>query len=230
MLHTKIKKLTASITAATVILCTSAFAANVTANTDVNVRSGPANKYGVVTVMRKGVSTEKLGTSGNWVKVKINGKTGYVYKRYLTDATPTSDKDKGEPTVIKRVVLTGDLNVRPGPGKNYKITGYTVKGEVIDVIGIYGKWYQFEDGGLYDNYISSKYTKDLTNADDTKADTKTVTITANSLHVRSGPAKTYKSLGYVKKGDKVTVTATAGDWYKIEFKKGTGYISKKYTK
>ena len=220
MLHTKITKWTASITAAAVMLCTSAFAADVTANTDVNVRSGPANKYGVVTVMRKGVTTEKLDTSGNWVKVKVNGKAGYVYKRYLDESAPDADED--EIVDIKTVSITADsLHVRSGPGKKYKALGYLHKGDTATVIGEpTGKWYKIDFGNDY-GYISNKYTKDVT--------TK-VTITAKSLHVRTGPAKTYDSLGYLKKNDKVTVIATSGDWYKIEFKKGTGYISKKYTK
>lgn len=222
MLHTKIMKIAASITATTVILCTSALAADVTAKTDVNVRSGPDNSYGVVTVMRKGVTTEKLGNSGNWIKVKVNNKTGYVYKRYLNDVKPDSEKDKDEIVETKTVSITADsLNIRSGPGKNYKIIGDLPRDATATVIGEpTGKWYKISYGNNY-GYISSKYTKDVT---------KKVTITASSLNVRSGPGKTYKSLGILKKGKTATVVATAGDWYKIEYNKDYAYISKKYTK
>lgn len=220
MLHTKITKIAASITAATVLFCTSAFAADVTANTDVNVRSGPDNSYAVVTVMRKGATTEKLGTSGNWIKVKVNNKTGYVYKRYLNDVKSDSEEDKIIET--KTVSITADsLNVRSGPGKNYKILGTLKKGKTATVIGEpTGKWYKIDYGNDY-GYISKNYTKDVT---------KKVTITASSLNVRSGPGKTYKSIGILKKGKTATVIAIANDWYKIEYGNDYGYISMKYTK
>lgn len=220
MLHTKITKIAASITAATVLFCTSAFAADVTANTDVNVRSGPDNSYAVVTVMRKGATTEKLGTSGNWIKVKVNNKTGYVYKRYLNDVKSDSEKDK-DTVETKTVSITANsLNVRSGPGAKNKVIGTLKKGKTATVVGISGDWYKIEYGNDY-GYISKNYTKDVT---------KKVTITASSLNVRSGPGKTYKSIGILKKGKTATVIAIANDWYKIEYGNDYGYISMKYTK
>lgn len=83
--------LTASISAA-------AMAANVTATTSVNVRAGAGNGYKVITVMKKGQVASKTGASGNWTKVTVNGKSGYVYNKYLTSggsaATAASSKKK----------------------------------------------------------------------------------------------------------------------------------------
>lgn len=232
MLHTRITKIAACVTAASTIFCTTAFAANVTANTDVNVRSGPDNGSAVVTVMRKGVTAEQLGTSGNWVKVTVNNKTGYVYKRYLNDVKSDSDKDK-DTAQTKTVTITADtLNVRAGAGKNTKVLGTLKKGKTATVVATSGDWYKIKYGNGY-GYISKKYAKDAA-ATTTKptetAQTKTVTITAGSLNVRAGAGKNTKILGVLKKGKTATVVATSGDWYKIKYGNGYGYISKKYAK
>ncbi len=216
MLRTKMMKLAAIAAVSAVFVCTSAFAADVVSITDVNVRSGPDNACAVVAVMKKGASAEKLGKSGNWIKVKFNEKTGYVYGRYLKD-----DLVDTEDTTKKTVSVTASsLRVRSGPGTKYNTIGYLKKDSEAVVVDTSGTWYKIEYNGKY-GYISSKYTKDVT---------KTVEVTASSLNVRSGPSTKYKSIGILKKGKTVTVVADMKDWYKIEYKDGYGYISKKYAR
>jgi uncharacterized protein YgiM (DUF1202 family) len=54
-------------------------------------------------------------------------------------------------------------------------------------------------------------------------------VTASQLNVRSGPARTYTSLGYVTKGQKLSVISKQSNgWYKINFKDKTGFVSGKY--
>ncbi|WP_394272543.1 SH3 domain-containing protein [Butyricicoccus sp.] len=218
MLRTKMMKIAASAAVSAVIVCTGAFAADVVSVTDVNVRSGPDNSCAVVAVMKKGTSAEKLGKSGNWIKVRVKGKTGYVYSKYLKDAPDSPDEAGVEKKTVS--VTASSLRVRSGPGTTYNTIGYMKKGSEAVVVETSGKWYKIEYKGKY-GYISSQYTKDVT---------KTVEITASSLHVRSGPGKEYKSIGTLKKGKTATVVAETTDWYKIEYKDGYGYISKKYAR
>ena len=218
MLRTKMMKIAASAAVSAVIVCTGAFADDVVSVTDVNVRSGPDNSCAVVAVMKKGTSAEKLGKSGNWIKVRVKGKTGYVYSKYLKDAPDSPDEAGVEKKTVS--VTASSLRVRSGPGTTYNTIGYMKKGSEAVVVETSGKWYKIEYKGKY-GYISSQYTKDVT---------KTVEITASSLHVRSGPGKEYKSIGALKKGKTATVVAETTDWYKIEYKDGYGYISKKYAR
>ena len=51
-----------------------AAAANITANTLTPVRRGAGPEYQTITAIRAGQTVEKLGTSGNWIKVNANGK------------------------------------------------------------------------------------------------------------------------------------------------------------
>ena len=50
------------------------------------------------------------------------------------------------------------------------------------------------------------------------------TVTAGSLHIRSGPGLSYPVIGYLFAGDIVTIEGTRGNWYEI----GTGFIHSKY--
>lgn len=64
-------------------------------------------------------------------------------------------------------------------------------------------------------------------------------VTANSLNIRSGPSKNYKTIGSLSKLDRVKVlTTNSNGWSKVrfeyfdngsfEFKSGTGYVYDKY--
>lgn len=103
--------LTASVTAG-------ALAANVTATTSVNVRAGAGNNYKVVTVLKKGQVVAKTGSSGNWIKVSANGKTGYVYGKYLTSGGTTTTSASKKPSTT-----TSSTGSKVYMG-NYKLTFY----------------------------------------------------------------------------------------------------------
>ena len=81
-----------------------AMAANVTAKSCVPVRAGASSNNKIVTVLKAGQTVEKNGTSGNWVKISANGKSGYVYKTYITDGgnTRTHSSKKPNDTPIEQ--------------------------------------------------------------------------------------------------------------------------------
>lgn len=55
-------------------------------------------------------------------------------------------------------------------------------------------------------------------------------VTATRLNVRSGPAKTYKKVGSLKKGASITILSTKSGWKKVQYKSLTGYVYAKYIK
>lgn len=55
-------------------------------------------------------------------------------------------------------------------------------------------------------------------------------VTAKVLNVRSGPAKTYKKVGTLKKGSSVTILSTKAGWKKVSYKGRTGYVYSKFIK
>lgn len=54
------------------------------------------------------------------------------------------------------------------------------------------------------------------------------TVTAKALNVRSGPGKTHKKVGTLKKGSSVTIVSKKSGWDKVQYKGHTGYVYSKY--
>ncbi|MCD8355625.1 MAG: SH3 domain-containing protein [Clostridia bacterium] len=200
-------------TAAAVAVCANAWAADVTANTAVNIRSGPDNSASVVCVLPKNATAEKLGNSGNWIQVKYKDKTGYVYKRFLNNAD----------TTVTAYVTASKLNVRAAPNTSATKLGTLEKNAAVEVKSTKNDWCEIEYNGKT-AYISAKY---MTTKKPEEA-TKTVYTTAD-LNVRAAANKNGKKLGVLKKGTAVTTYKLQNGWYEIKYNGKTGYISEKYT-
>ena len=126
---------------------TTAFAATeykvITADA-VNFRSGPSTSYSSLGSFNKGDKVEYLGTSGSWVQVKYDNKTGYVYGSYVGDYSYT------------KYVIATTLNVRSGAGTSYSVLGSLSKGTKVEVISTTNGWSKISYNGST-GYVSSQY-------------------------------------------------------------------------
>ena len=59
---------------------------------------------------------------------------------------------------------------------------------------------------------------------------KTYTVTASALNVRSGAGTNYGVLGIIYNGHSVTALDETDNWVKMAYNSGTGWVSKKYLK
>ncbi|MDQ0150487.1 N-acetylmuramoyl-L-alanine amidase [Eubacterium multiforme] len=60
--------------------------------------------------------------------------------------------------------------------------------------------------------------------------TKSGTVTASSLNVRSGPSTKNSIKGSLKRGSKVEILSSTKGWHKIKYKNSYGYVSADYVK
>ena len=112
----------------TATLTAGAMAANVTATTSVNVRAGAGNSYKVVTVLKQGQTVSTSGSSGNWTKVTANGKTGYVYNKYLSSsASGSTSTASSKPTASAASQSASSSSSKRYMG-NFKLTFYAGDG------------------------------------------------------------------------------------------------------
>ncbi len=122
------------------------------ASTAVYLRKSASTKSAKLATIKKGAKVTILKTSGKWLKVKYNGKTGYVYKTYVKKTFTTKDYSG-------KFKLKTDLNVRKGPGTSFVKAGTLKKGTVVTVKGKTSNgWYTITYKGAT-RYISasSKY-------------------------------------------------------------------------
>lgn len=123
-----------------------------TVTENVNFRTGPSTSYSSITVISKGSSIEVLSTSGNWVNAKYNGKTGYIYKDYVSNSTSTSETTQ----TTKYVNTTAGLNVRTGPSTSYAKIVTLSYGQSVNVLSTSNGWSKINYSGST-GYVSSQY-------------------------------------------------------------------------
>ena len=117
----------------------------------VNIRAEAHTGAIVLTQANSGDALTWLADDGwGWSKVQKGNITGWMVNQYL-DKPGLSRYKVGE--------CTGDrVNVRAGRGTNYKVLRQVNKGNLFDIIDIYGGWYRVNVAGV-EGYISAQYVK-----------------------------------------------------------------------
>ena len=199
-----------------------------TVTENVNFRTGPSTSYSSITVISKGSSIEVLSTSGNWVNAKYNGKTGYIYKDYVSNSTSTSNSETTQTT--KYVNTTAGLNVRTGPSTSYAKIVTLSYGQSVNVLSTSNGWSKINYNGST-GYVSSQYlqsTKPSSSSSLETSQTVKYVNTTSGLNMRTGPATSYAKITTIAYGQSVNVLSTSNGWSKINYSGSTGYVSSQY--
>lgn len=97
-----------------------------------NIRSGPDTTYSVIGSVTMGTTLEVLAYENNWAKVRTGSLTGFIAGWLI-------DVDLGSRGVSARVTAT-DVNVREGPGTDYRVKSMTGKDRVYPAEVKRGAW------------------------------------------------------------------------------------------
>lgn len=131
-----------------------------TKNDPLTMRIGPGYKYAYKTEIPRryelDVYAEQQGDGDTWAYVEYNGVYGWCTEKYLSYRLPI-ENDIVEPdnefddAVSSFTVIVDKLNLRKGPGENYKVMDTINNGEVLEEYGYnnddYGKWIYTEYKG-----------------------------------------------------------------------------------
>lgn len=129
--------------------------------------------------------------------------------------------------------VTKNLNVRKGPGTDYKIIGKLPADCYAYILEEQDGWTKISTGTIEEGYVSSDYlfTPEEVISICDREQLVSASITASILNVRSGPGTWYDSIDKVKKGSSYNVLLGKSyeGWIAIELKNGTiGYVSETY--
>lgn len=196
----------------------------------VNVRSGPGTSYTVLGYLSRGEKVTITGTVSNgWTQIQLPGnRLGYVSSAYLSASYPSGGCVIVTPSGGDRYkVTTGALNVRSGPGTNYRVIAVLEKGDIVTRIGQSGKWFKVSTSNGADAWVSSKYLASVDGTVVIPGDSVTMYATTG-VNVRSGPSTSYSIVGGLDRGDKVTRIGTSGNWTKVAWGNGSAYVFSKY--
>ena len=218
---------------------------NITSN--LRVRQSPSTSALTIGYLLGGQEVEITGESGEWYKINFNGKVGYSHKDYITKisngSTGSSNNNNGSTVTEKdgTVDTTDGLRVREGAGTNTKILGVLNHGSAVKIVDTNGSWYKIKYGSGY-GYVHKDYviikTSSNNNNTQEKPDNKPEVVvkkgevynTGSNLRVRSAANTNSIVLGYLVDGTKVDIIGSEGNWYKINFKDKTGFVSKDYVR
>ncbi len=125
---------------------------------DINVRKGPGTNYAVVAKIPKGVKVEIVGKEGDWLKVqsKHGNPPGYISAKY---ARPGNEQFKESNVPAQGAyTTTADVNVRTGPGLNYKVVAKIPRETEVQVVGAEGEWLKVQSKhGNPPGYIERRF-------------------------------------------------------------------------
>ena len=211
--------------------------------TALNVRSGPGTNFGVVGLLKKDEVVKGLATSGDggWAQIfrESDNLTGWSSKQYLAlTAAPTPTPPPPPPPTEDWFKVTASaLNVREGPGVQFRSIGLLYKNEVVQRLetSADGNWYRVKRN--YDGltgWSSKDFFEPTTAPPPVNEETfEWFQVTASALNVREGPGTNYKAIGFLSKNETVVqLEATPdGGWRKIQKVDGfTGWASGPYLK
>ncbi|MEG0238159.1 MAG: SH3 domain-containing protein, partial [Clostridium sp.] len=201
----------------------------VNVTTNLRLRSGKSTSSEVVGYLREGQTFDILAKEGSWYKIKVDGKTGYVYEEYVEAISNSSNSKASEKGVV--VNITTNLRVRSGASTSSATLGYLKNGDKLDIVSKSGSWYKIKYKSSY-GYVHQDYVKVTSDSSNSNNNNNTnkpetiekgvvVNITTN-LRVRSGASTSSSTLGYLKNGDKLDIVSKSGSWYKIKYKNSYG--------
>ena len=216
----------------------------VNVESSLRIRSGASTSHSVIGYLYEGNTFDIIEKSGDWYKIKHNGRIGYVYGEYVKPAGESSstnnnvDNDLGG-KVGQVINVTSSLRIRSGAGTNHSVVGYLSNGEKFDITGRSGDWYKIKtnrhSGYVHKDYVrilgqgsnSSSSSSDSDNEVQEKGKGKVVNITSN-LRIRNAPSTNSSVIGYLLEGQTFDILGKSGSWYKIKHNGSTGYVHEDY--
>ncbi len=133
----------------------------------VNFRKGPSTKHEILLQVKKGDVLLVKGCTQKWLQVSYKGHEGWIYGEYVrfTEKNPAVDTSiedpQNLPTQTQSIgyVTSSIVNIRRGPGTNYKILSQASRGKKVTILSKSGKWYFISylgvSGWMHSNHINS---------------------------------------------------------------------------
>ncbi len=150
----------------------------------------------------------------------------------------------GEMSGVITTEKGGSVNIRAGDVVNSELIGKAKTGDAVHILGTSGEWYKVDLGNDKVGYIRKDYIKlgaadagdkatdkDTDTGNSQDKDGETGVVTGTSVNIRAGKGTDSKAIGKAKKGDKLHVLDSSGEWYKVELDDGkVGYVLGSYLK
>ena len=169
----------------------------------------------------------EIHEKGNeWSKVTVNGKSGYMMTRYL------SDSEKNVTATVRTNTGIG-LNLREEPSLSGTILTSYKPGTQVTVLQKGHSWSRVQVDGKM-GFMSTAYLN-FGGSQNTSVAGKVAVVNnpkaTQVLNLRETASLDARVLSYYRNGAKVTILSSTGSWYKVKTADGkVGYMMAKYLK
>ena len=210
----------------------------------VNLRLGPATKYGVVKTIPSGSYGMIIQEGDGWWKISVNGYVGYMSTDYLKDGivrksstggntsaggtTGGSTSASGGYALVSNPGANERLNLRAAASTSSRSLGKYANGTYVTVLQQGSTWCKVVVDGKT-GYMMSRY---LEFYGMSAASAATVTHPDRTfVYLRNGPSQqTGKVLQKVPHGAAVTILTPGTTWSQVRYNGQTGYMMTKFLK
>lgn len=204
----------------------------------VNLRSGPALTYSIITRVTSGTQVVVQNDSYEWnyISVVINGQTlyGYMHDSFL-------NRSAGASVVTTR--NGGKVNVRYGPDSDYSSIGKLASGTKVTVLLKGNGWYYISGGGLT-GFMSTQYLSgsgstigNNTGSGSSSGNGGTTSVSiayvnnpksTQVLNLREYASQSARSIGQYRNGTQVRVVSYGNTWCEVYVGTKHGYMMTRY--
>lgn len=232
-----------------ILLSTTSFAKNglVQAPSGLILREQGAFSGKVITTIKDKSAIEVLEKSGDWYKVKYNTYEGYVYAKYVkVEEEPEQISGEVVPQNSETINIVTDIKIYIIPSITSQIIGSVNKDSKITINYELGNWVNISceniSGWTRKYAVSDKIVKPEENTNANQGNPEQPPITEEipqqqenkkgyvnvitSAIIRAEATKSSAVLGTLLKNAEVQIIGEEGDFYKIQYKKITGYMAK----
>lgn len=123
------------------------------------------------------------------------------------------------------------VNIREGPGLSYPLVTHANKGDKFPILAENKEWTQLQltngKTGWIANWLIAKNTQ-IVSTNSGNSGTTYVKANTNQLRIRTGPGTSFQIIGYLNKGQKVSILDKNENWIKISSSFGAGWVSSQY--
>lgn len=213
------------------------------------VREKASQQSDILTGVSKGETYNIISETTQWAKIKANGCTGYVMKKYTTcsydlkNATKVSVASKSSAKSTKsssnstsssaynKVALckVESLRVRKSGSTESQIVGYMNNRTSGNILSKGKSWTKIQSGTVI-GYIMNNYyvTGSLVPTYAKKAGVDLKATLKSNMNVRASASTSSKRIGSASKGSSYTVKKEYKNWVSIAYGSKTGYLKKDY--
>lgn len=186
------------------------------------LRKTASDKSAALGHYQRRAKVEFLSKSGSWSKVKVSGKTGFIYSAHLS---------KTNPTVVNRWLKTKQAVHKSTDTKSATIISLPAKSKVEWLRSV-GSWTAIRtskgNGWVPTSLVSTKEIKPSAKPIPKPTPKVSYRYTTANVNVRTGAGASHKSFGILKAGEKTTFIKSSNGWSNVKTSKGTGWISNDY--